>query len=172
MNEVSLFMGGPNWRPPFTCSFDDFAFIVPTPSAYTLFGTGCLSSNGVPTINPPANLPSIGTNFDITVTSLPITSAVFGLIGVSNTQLGNGTPLPLDLGVIGMRGCRLLVSNDVLQFVGNRPTPDTALWRLTIPNLANLLGATFHQQVLVTDPGANSLGVVVSNGGTGTIGGC
>lgn len=170
--DLAFSMSGPNWRPNWISDFDDFAFVPFTPGSYTLFGTGCAGTAGTPTIASPASPPVIGANFDLTIDQLPLTSAAFGVLGISNTRLGNGTPLPLSLANLGMAGCQMLVSDDFIQFLGNRPTPNSALWRLPIPHVDVLLGTSFHQQVWVTDPGANGLGVVTSNAGTGTIGGC
>ncbi|MEZ5963324.1 MAG: hypothetical protein R3F56_05690 [Planctomycetota bacterium] len=170
LSHVELFMSGPNWRPAWTTSFDDFTFIPYLPSSYALFGSGCPGSVGTPTIQAPAVGPSLGTSFDVTVTSLPFTSAAVGILGASNTRLANGMPLPVSLDFLGMRGCQLNVSTELFVFLGQRPTPDTAIWSLPIPQVCDLFGATFYQQVMVTDPPANALGIIMSNAGQATIG--
>ncbi len=43
--------------------------------------------------------------------------------------------------------------------------------RFAVPNSQNLVGVQFYQQFYVNDPPANNLGVVLTNGAAGTIGG-
>ncbi|MEO6595515.1 MAG: hypothetical protein ABIP94_12250, partial [Planctomycetota bacterium] len=135
-----------------------------------LFGSGCAGSNGTPTIGAPPVGPTIGTSFQVTVSSLPVISGAFGMLGLSDTVASGGIALPLPLGFLGMPGCQLLGSADVIEFLGNRPTPTTALWSWAIPANAALVGVDFYQQVLVIDPGINAFNAVTSNGGHGTIG--
>lgn len=167
--QIILRMNAPSWRPAFDSSFDDFTFTPAMASSYSLFGAGCAGSAGVPTLVAPASGPQIGATLALTIQSLPITSAVFGILGISNTSLGGAVPLPLELSGVGMPGCRLLVSTEWIGFVP-RLTPSTAQWNLPIPYDASLLGGAFYQQAAVLDPAANALGVVLSNAGSAVIG--
>ena len=72
--------------------------------------------------------------------------------------------------VIGMTGCELYVSLDILQAFPTTSAGATTI-HLGIPNLAALLGVPFHCQVAVIDLRANSFGLAWSNAGTATIGG-
>ena len=132
--------------------------------AYVLAGTGCPGSNGTPTIVT-TDAPYLGQPFAVTVSGLG--SASLGVVGASNTVWGR-QPLPLDLGAIGMPGCRLYVSYDLA--VAMTSVGGSTPWTLVIPNLAALIGGQFHQQVLTLASGANPLGLASSNYGTGTIG--
>lgn len=170
VRKVTLGMQAPSWRPAFRTSFDDFLFTPPTPATYSLFGAGCAGPNGTPSLQMPVAGPRLGSTFTVEVSSLPLVSAAFGILGASNSRLGGGTPLPLSLTPIGMPGCDLLVSDDYIEFLGTRSNPTTAVWTLPVPIIPELLGATLFQQALVIQPGANATGVIMSNGGRGTIG--
>lgn len=91
MSFAQLYMGGPYWRPAWETSFDDFSFVAPLPGTYSLFGSGCPGSNGTPTILA-RTVPTIGANLDVTVSSLPITSAVFGILGICQRSHSAGRP--------------------------------------------------------------------------------
>jgi hypothetical protein len=89
--------------------------------------------------------------------------------GLSNTSYAN-IPLPLDFGLFGAKGCSLFVSGEFLfpflcsaQGKAKLPTP--------IPSMKALIGTRFYQQILVLDPQANTLGMVFSNAGNGSMGG-
>ncbi|MEO6595595.1 MAG: hypothetical protein ABIP94_12655 [Planctomycetota bacterium] len=146
-----------------------YEFEVFAASTQSSFGTGCAGSNGVPVVVPTPIGPRLSEDFVLTFDSLPANPPVFGVLGFSNTQ-ANGTPLPLSLGFLGMPGCQLLVSNDLVVPVTARPSPTTAAWTTPIPNLQGLLGLEFFQQLLVLDLGVNALGLTTSNASRATIG--
>lgn len=77
----------------------------------------------------------------------------------------SGVPLPFDLGIAGAPGCTLLASIDDIQAMTN--VLGTAVWSLAVPTLP---GARFCVQAVAFEPAANALGVVLSNGGQGTLG--
>jgi hypothetical protein len=168
--EVQLEMHAPGWRPNWTCSFDDFDFVPHQPGSYTLFGNGCTGSNGTPMLQSPAALPQIGASFDVIVGSLPAVSAAFGMYGFSNTQLAGGAPLPLSRDNLGMPGCDLLVSADLIVYLGVRPTPTTASWITSVPFLPSLVNVSLYQQVIVVDPGINPFNATTSNAGDARLG--
>jgi hypothetical protein len=85
--------------------------------------------------------------------------------GFSNTTSPFG-PLPIDLTFLGMPGCPLRVSPDVM--VAFRGSPPRAT--LPLPPDPATAGALFHVQALVLDPAANQLGAVVSESATAVIG--
>jgi hypothetical protein len=79
-------------------------------------------------------------------------------------------PLPLPTDPLGMPGCTLYTSADVLELVSG--TSGTATWTAALPAVTSLIGQSFHQQALVVDPGAgNALQAVLSRAYTATIGG-
>ena len=86
------------------------------------------------------------------------------LFGLSNTN-SSGLPLPFDLGIAGAPGCSLLASIDDIQATNN--VLGTAVWSLAVPTLP---GASFYVQSVAFEASANSLGVVLSNAGHGTLG--
>lgn len=93
-------------------------------------------------------------------------SGAYGVLGLSRTVWG-ATPLPLDLGPLGLTGSKLHVSVDVLL-----PLPvvqGAAVWSLPIPAVSSLLGLRFRQQGLVFDAKAGPLGVYLTNAAEGTI---
>ena len=70
--------------------------------------------------------------------------------------------LPMSLATFGAPGCSLLVSGDFVTGVVN--TTGTATQGFPIPLDFSLVGLHIFFQGYVQDPGANSFGVVVSNG--------
>ena len=146
-----------------------YEFEVFAVSAQSSFGTGCLGSNGVPSVVPTQIGPRLSEDFVLSFKSLPPNTAVTGLLGLSNTS-SNGRTLPLSLSYLGMPGCQLLVSNDVALPLADRPTPTTAKWTTHIPYVPSLLGVDFFQQVFVLDPAANALGLTSSDASRATIG--
>ena len=137
-------------------------------ASYTPFGTGCAGSAGTPSIQAaPFERPWVGQTFFADIRNVPAGNATAALLGASNT-LWQGIPLPVDLGVIGMPGCLLWTSDELVIPLPN-PTGTPTL-TLHMPPIGALVGLAFHNQVLVVDPGANPLGVVASNGATGIVG--
>jgi hypothetical protein len=89
---------------------------------------------------------------------------VLQLLGVSDADYG-GTPLPLDLTLLGAPGCWLRTSIEAVQPVQN--VFGNATWSIAIPPV---LGATFYVQTLPFDPAVNALGLTASNGARVVIG--
>ena len=136
----------------------------PSPS-FTPYGTGCTGSRGIPHLAAQTNsVPRTGTTFSARTSNLPWTAPTFLLFGLSNTN-SSGLPLPFDLGIAGAPGCSLLASIDDIQATNN--VLGTAVWSLAVPTLP---GASFYVQSVAFEASANSLGVVLSNAGHGTLG--
>ena len=136
----------------------------PSPS-FTQYGSGCVGSRGIPHLQAQTNsVPRTGTTFSARVANLPWNAPTFLLFGLSNTT-SSGLPLPFDLGIAGAPGCTLLASIDDIQAMTN--VLGTAVWSLAVPTLP---GAQFYVQAVAFEPAANALGVVLSNGGHGTLG--
>jgi hypothetical protein len=131
------------------------------PAAFTTFGNGCPGSAGTPVLAPSGqSLPWLGSSFTMTVSGMAATGLGAGCLGLSRLQW-QGTPLPLSLAAVGMPGCSLRVSPEVLfvVFGGGGSAP----WTLNIPNQPVFLGASLFAQAAVVDPGANALGLTMSN---------
>ena len=109
----------------------------------------------------PRDTPRIGQTFALTLFDLPVDIALLAT-GWQQTA-------PLDLGSLGMPGCELAVSTDVLTAIVGQST--RAKWSLPIPDLPALVGLRFYNQALVLDPFAgNSFGAVLSDAMEGVIG--
>ncbi|MCK5943175.1 MAG: hypothetical protein KAI24_14440 [Planctomycetes bacterium] len=126
----------------------------------TVYGAGC----GAPPLGfvPDPALPQVGGAAVAT-----ITNAATPLAGVSlglSRDLASGFPLPLALDGLGMTGCELLQSADVIGLPASPLTPTTLGFTLALPNDPALVGVHLYAQAYAFAPGQNPLGVVVSNG--------
>jgi hypothetical protein len=136
-------------------------------ASYLTFGTGCAGSNGVPALAG-VDAPRIGTPFVLNLSNLALaSSSAFVFTGISNTSSPLGA-LPLSLAGIGMPGCTLYVSADVLSIVP--VAAGNATWSLPIPANAALIGQPFYNQAASIDPAANAAGLAASNAGAGIVG--
>jgi alpha-tubulin suppressor-like RCC1 family protein len=147
-------------QPPAGRSSMEVAYAIardgPT-STYVSFAPGCSGSRPATRLVP-IDTPRLGADLEVTLFDLPLHLAIV-CTGLSTTWSGTW-PLPLSLGGLGMPGCTLFVACD-----------HEALLRWTIPNVLALLGARFHQQALVPDPGAgNALQAVMSAATTAVLG--
>ena len=148
---------------------DTWVYAPTFPASYTALGTGCPGNSGVPTLAAASGqLPWLGGTFRAELGNLPASGPVLMFLGLSKTQWGN-FGLPLNLSVFNMPGCTLYTSLD-FQFV--LPNQNgKAVWNVGLPNDPRLLGVPFYNQAAVDAPGANQLGVVMSNAATGKVGG-
>ena len=113
-------------------------------------------------------LPWIGRRMQLGVYGAkPFTGALL-LTGGSRLRWGP-IPLPIDLGPLGAPSCRILSSGELIlpATVGSN---GEAWQTISIPNDAGLRGLHFFNQWVLPFPGRNALGVIVSDGGWGTIG--
>ena len=148
---------------------DTWEYAATGPAGYVAFGSGCAGSRGTPLLAAgPGQLPWSAGTFRLELSSLPPGRSTLVWLGTSKTRFGF-LKLPLDLGPVGLPGCALHVSADLTFPVLN--WNGTAALRLDVPDDASLLGASFFNQALAADPGANAFGAVVSNAGEGRIGG-
>ena len=160
--------GGPLIFQPF---YDTWELATSYPAGFTALGQGCTGSFGVPQLAiEPAGYPWLGDTALAQVRNLglsPSQHLPFGLLGDSNSRLGT-IPLPLDLTSLGMPGCSLC-TNALLTFpLVNRG--GNALWSMPIPFDLALAGLSLYPQAGSLDPGANALGIVLSNAGELKIG--
>lgn len=89
--------------------------------------------------------------------------------GFSDQAFG-GQPLPVDLAALGMPGCSLFVSIELVEVPGITNTAGWLWWRIDLPPQPALLGETFLQQAAVAHPPANAGGLLWTGYGRGTIG--
>lgn len=105
--------------------------------------------------------PVLGTGWNLSVTNLPPGQ----VLGVD--VFGFADPGLLDLSAIGMPGCGLRASLDVLLgWVGST----THGYALTIPQLPSLVGLHLFTTSAVLQPGVNGFGAITANGIDGGIG--
>jgi hypothetical protein len=72
--------------------------------------------------------------------------------------------LPVTLGGIGMVGCDLWQSSEILGLGTTPLTASTLSFTLAIPNQISLLGSHVYLQAYCFAPGANPLEIISSNG--------
>ena len=167
VRDVHVLFGGSMYLGLFPVALfgDTWEFHLGPLASVTPYGAGCAGSRGVPQLAAlGGSLPRVGQTFTTRTTNLPLGGPVFQLLGVSDTDYG-GTPLPLDLTLLGAPGCWLRTSIETVQPAQN--ILGAATWSIAIPPV---LGATFHLQTLPFDPTANGLGLTASNGGRVVIG--
>jgi hypothetical protein len=106
--------------------------------------------------------PLLGQTGSATIVDAPTPLAGVA-IGWSNQFIGT-LPLPLPLDAIGMPGCSLLQSSDILGFGASPLTPSTLSFSLATPSVPSLMGMHLYMQAYVFAPGVNPLQLVISNG--------
>jgi len=125
------------------------------------YGAGC----GSPALDfvPDANgRPVLGQSGSATIANTP--TPIVGVAIGWNNQFFSTVPLPLPLDSIGMPGCSLLQSTDLLG-LGTTPLTATTNWfSLAIPSVPSLNGTHLYMQAYAFAPGVNPLQIVISNG--------
>jgi hypothetical protein len=143
----------------------DCSGIVPAPASVTIFGAGCLGSNGlVPSFLRRTSAsgltyierPLIGTVMTGDIVQCPPLTVAF--IGAA---LQDVNP-PIDLGFLGAPGCLAQILASVFDARAVSAS-GTANWVLPVPYDQALVGVTVEYQALVFDPTVNSLGLTISN---------
>ena len=134
------------------------------------FGTACAGHATPPTLAvDPLAQARIGEVVNVNGANLRIGQlAAFLLVGLSNSTW-NGLALPADLTPVGMTGCPLLVSGDLV-LTGGISGTGTATWSLALPDNRSLLGGRIYAQGLAPDPTLNLAGFAVSAGLELTLG--
>ncbi len=142
-----------------------FSFV---PSAYLAdFGKACRGSSGQPLLTG-REAPRIGQPFTLGLRNAPANAPVLYSVGRSRTKWGP-FGLPLDLGKFGAQGCDLNASI-LFMFATQTGPGGTASAALSIPSVPSMVGSFLYFQWLVVDKGANSLGLITSQGGEAYIG--
>lgn len=110
------------------------------------FGEGCRGQQPAPANIGASNLPRINTtNFSIDLSNGAPSRPAFLILGGQALP-----PFPIDLGLIGLPGCRLFCSTDVLVGGGTDATGRRSL-NLPIANDPTLLGVRLFAQFFVLD---------------------
>lgn len=153
-----LLFGGNRLSPSLQWFGGTHLFTAAAPAA-TPFGGGCAGSAGTPTLGS-APSPFLGSPWSTYVADVPLNAPLFLAIGLSNAAWGTAA-LPLDLTVLGMNGCDLLISPDLLLFAP--PQAATAVTvPIALPNDALLAGQTIYVQAMVLDAAANPFGATLT----------
>ena len=140
---------------------DTWELVEPVPASATSYGTGC-GSPALAFAPDPGGKPVIGQTARATITNAPTLVAGVAM-GTSNTTAG-AISLPYGLAVIGMPGCLLLQSSEVLG-LGVTPLTATSLaFTFSVPPTLSLVGIHVYIQAYAFAPGVNPLQVVSSNG--------
>jgi len=126
----------------------------------TIYGSGC----GTPALDfTPTSNPILGTTAGALISNAPNQFAGV-VMGWSDSHLSGVPLLPLDLAFIGMPGCSMLVSNEVIGLPTTQLTASTLQFDYAIPSSLVLLGAHVYVQAYCVAPGANPLQIIASNG--------
>ncbi len=135
--------------------------VVAAQGSYEVFGKGCPGDRGVPRLTGVGDH-KIGGNTTVQILNLAPNQAGVLLFGLSNTVWSGSQKLPVDLGVIGMPGCKLLVSNDSFRSLntGNGFISST----FKHPLQKSLIGKSLFNQFAALDPSAKTpVKTVLSN---------
>ena len=130
------------------------------PATITDLGPGCTNPSPARIERDPHHWPWIGDRFDQRLVGTP--SSDFGVLMLGLSDLKHGPiPLPWSLRALGLPGCSLRVSIDVL--VSVPMSAGVATVSLSIPADPGLIGARLHEQALVHDPAAAAPGIRVTD---------
>jgi FG-GAP repeat protein len=154
-----LLLGGPTADPGFVSNAGavQLVSLMGLPGGVDLLGTGCAGSGGfVPRIQTAGGAPTAGNGAFAVVLSQALGGTTAVLIGGLSASAWSGTPLPLNLGFLGLPACSLLVAAD--QFIartnaGAGPGAGTAYVPATLPASPSLAGLSLFFQWYVVDPG-------------------
>lgn len=114
--------------------------------------------------------PQLGERFDVVLRHAPAGAIAALVHGESRDSWGGGIGLPWSLAGAGAPRCALLVSPDAL-LPARVDAGGQARVEYLLPLDPALTSVEFFNQFLIVDPAANPLGLTVSNGGIGRIGG-
>jgi hypothetical protein len=132
------------------------------PARSMSFGQGCAGTAGSPVLLPSiGHRPWLGDSFQAEVINAPAGRPAVLFSGSSRTNFA-GLTLPFDLTALGMPGCTLWCSGQILLPMTPGGGPPSAA--IQIPLDPALAGGAFYQQALVVDPGANTAGLTATQG--------
>ncbi|MEM7205775.1 MAG: hypothetical protein AAF628_36310 [Planctomycetota bacterium] len=126
-----------------------------------VFGSGC-GSPALAFTPDVTGQPVIGQTATATISNAPV-NVGGAILGLSNQTI-RGAPLPLPLAAIGMPGCSLWQSSEVVGLPVLPLTASTMRYSLAVPNNPALIDASLYLQAFAVAPMENPLGLIVSNG--------
>lgn len=107
-------------------------------------------------------VPSMGNSYDLVIQgAMPFGPVLFG--GGSSRSTWAGTPLPIDLAILGAPGCFVLNNLEAVTPIAANAS-GTARLTYAVPNIINLRGREAFHQGIVLDQNANLLGVTTTSG--------
>lgn len=121
---------------------------------FSTFGNACPTPQGLPTLT--SNTPRLAQPWTVTAGNLPADlDIVLFALGFSNTTWG-AVPLPFDLAPLGLGGCELVVSADLIDVAITVPEPlpatgNQAVHTLNIPNTTSLVNSSIYIQGILLD---------------------
>jgi hypothetical protein len=137
-------------------------FLVSSPApSIQLIGVGCPGSAGLPTLS--ANQPIGGLVWTLTAAPVPNTFASLSM-GV-NALLNPPVAIP------GMPGCQQFINPSGSFGVVITPVGAGFVATSTVPISPLLIGNPLDAQMVIADPGVNSVGAIVTNAVRGMVGG-
>lgn len=152
-----------------TGNYDLEIRLVPTlpsgASTVSINAGGCAGTSGTPLLGTRESsthagvrpeVPVLGTDFFLDGSSMPANAPVLRVIGLD--PLGT----PFDLGGLGASGCQI-EPDPIDQSFAVADANGNDFWGLGSPASVAFIGLTVEQQLAVLDPGANGLGLTVSN---------
>ncbi|MDP6929194.1 MAG: hypothetical protein QF412_05780 [Planctomycetota bacterium] len=135
---------------------------VSAQGSYKVFGKGCPGSRGLPTLAAVGDH-KLGGYTTIRINNLLPKQPAALMFGISDKVFGK-LRLPLDLGVIGMTGCKQWVSGESI--IPSNTGSGLAASTYRYPLAGSLIGKSFFNQYLALDSGARGpTKVVASNAG-------
>ncbi|GEM_PF-6889085 len=150
-------------------AWDLWELYDPSIADFLTFGTGCKGTAGVPRLEADGtSRPWLGETFKTVTKNCPAVSGfALTILGFSKDKWAMGK-LPADLSPVGMTGCKLWISPDILLPTLNNA--GSAPWSIPLPKDATLKGKRFYLQTLVFDTKANPKGITASNAGEAVLG--
>ena len=129
-----------------------------TQAAFTTFGSGCNGAAGTATLTG-VGVPYLGERFFYDLDNVPANGIALRVLGAASP----GVPIP------GMPGCSLYAALEAIE-VAFTDANGHARFYTDIPTTLSLAGQHFYLQGAAFDASANSVGIVVSNGGDMLLG--
>ncbi|MCA8976610.1 MAG: hypothetical protein KDC98_17955, partial [Planctomycetes bacterium] len=117
-------------------------------------GSGCPTGAQEPRLDAHAT-PVLGSPFALDVSAPGLVAASLA-VGFSRT-IFQGTNLPLELAAVGLPGCWLLVSPDLVLAPQNVSSGSSASFMMQLPNHPSLVGFCLYAQAMVLRPGSVDL---------------
>ena len=139
-----------------------------TPATETAFGQGCAGASIEPGFaSQPYQVPYLGMTFGARLYAAPFGQPSVVAFGASSSAAG-ATPLPVSLQFVGMPGCTLFTSAEIL--LPTIVSGANASISFAVPPDLQLVGAQFFLQGFACEPGGNAASVIATRALACTIG--